>query len=89
MEHISSSNVAINDDDRSSGVAAYMKAKAEIVIGLAARHADLNDSARLSLADAKVTLERGRYEDAYGRAMTSLCHSVGVFHGDYQTGKSL
>lgn len=90
MAHDSLTNVSTKGSEcDGGGIAANMKVKAELVIGLAALHADNNDSARSALDDAKATLERDRYEDAYGRAMTSLAHSVGVFHCDYQTGKNL
>lgn len=53
------------------------------LIELAAKHDFRNDSARLALRDARATWFNGRYDDACGRALASLAHSVGVFNPDY------
>lgn len=37
----------------------------------------------ISLHDAIACRDRGRTEDAYNRALTSLRYSVGVWHRDY------
>lgn len=56
------------------------------IISLAQKHADRtgNTSAQLALQDAKSCLERGLDEYARGRALTSLGHSIGILHPDYQ-----
>ena len=41
-------------------------------------------SARVALADAVELYDKGDYYHAYNLALTSLAHSTGVFHADYQ-----
>jgi hypothetical protein len=60
-----------------------LEAAARLVIDLASHHAPLSASAAVGLMDARHLIERGHYGLALGRAITSLAHSVGVFHRDH------
>lgn len=53
------------------------------VIILARQHSAANDSAKLCLADAVALRDEGCLDAAKRRALTSLQHSVGVFHADF------
>jgi hypothetical protein len=61
---------------------------AEAILALARIHKGENESAALCYRDAIATLERGRFEDACGRALDSLAHSVGVFHEDHRAARA-
>jgi hypothetical protein len=55
------------------------------IIALAIQHEGTDDSAILAREDAQFLLtERQHVTSAYDRALTSLRHSVGVFHPDYK-----
>lgn len=58
-------------------------------IEIATKHAGENDSAKLCLEDAKECARTDRLSAAKARALTSLRHSVGIFHEDYKTVSAL
>ncbi|MDP6942731.1 MAG: hypothetical protein QF464_01165 [Myxococcota bacterium] len=58
------------------------------VVATAAKHAN-NGSAELCVSDARSCYDRGDMEHAYRRALTSMEHSVGIFHADYLEAKAM
>ncbi len=45
--------------------------------------ANMQESAKLCLADARSCFEAGNYNGAYRRAMDSLSYSIGILHPVY------
>jgi len=44
---------------------------------------EMRSSAEVGIYDAYVLIDKGLYDAAWGRILTSLRYSVGVFHKDY------
>lgn len=51
--------------------------------------AAMETSARTCLADAVTLKDAGDYEGASRRAIKSLGYSVGIFHADYQSARTM
>ena len=62
----------------------FIKEHAEKAIKFAKHWSFINKSAELAVEDAIWLFEKGEYKNSTKRALTSLCHSVGIFHPDYK-----
>lgn len=57
------------------------------ILDLAEKWQHRSASAAVSLQDAKSCYERGLYQYAVQRALSSLLYSIGIYHDDYQNAK--